>query len=70
MADTHFNEPRLAINRVYTKGGDSGDTGLVGGQRLPKDALRIEAYGTIEEDQLIRLEDEQELASARESQAS
>jgi len=44
-----FESPRLAINRVYTKRGDSGETGLAGGQRVGKDALRIEAYGTIDE---------------------
>ena len=44
-----FNEPRLALNRIYTKRGDTGDTSLVGGQRLPKDALRIECYGTVDE---------------------
>ena len=49
MDDPIFNQPRLAINRVYTRGGDSGETGLVGGQRVRKDALRIEAYGTVDE---------------------
>lgn len=44
-----FNKPRVTINRVYTKKGDSGDTGLVGGQRVPKDDARIEAYGTVDE---------------------
>jgi cob(I)alamin adenosyltransferase len=44
-----FDEPRLAINRVYTKRGDGGETGLVGGQRVRKNALRIEAYGTVDE---------------------
>ena len=44
-----FNSPRLAINRVYTKRGDTGETSLVGGQRVPKDNLRIEAYGTVDE---------------------
>jgi cob(I)alamin adenosyltransferase len=44
-----FNEPRLALNRIYTKRGDQGETSLVGGQRLPKDARRIEAYGTVDE---------------------
>ncbi len=44
-----FNEPRLAINRVYTRRGDTGQTSLVGGQRVPKDSLRLEAYGTIDE---------------------
>ncbi len=44
-----FNEPRLALNRIYTKTGDKGETGLVGGQRVPKDAQRIEVYGTVDE---------------------
>ena len=44
-----YNEPRLALNRIYTKRGDSGETSLVGGQRLPKDSRRIEAYGTVDE---------------------
>jgi len=37
------------LNRIYTKRGDSGETALVGGQRVPKDALRIECYGTVDE---------------------
>jgi len=44
-----FREPRLAINRVYTRKGDGGETQLVGGQRVPKDDARIEAYGTVDE---------------------
>ena len=44
-----FDTPRLAINRVYTRQGDSGETMLAGGQRVPKDSLRIEAYGTVDE---------------------
>jgi cob(I)alamin adenosyltransferase len=35
--------------KIYTKTGDTGDTGLYGGQRIPKDAKRVEAYGTIDE---------------------
>jgi len=49
LDDTRFNEPRFAINRVYTRGGDKGETSLVGGQRLQKDDIRIEAYGTVDE---------------------
>lgn len=49
MSDSAFNAPRLAINRVYTRRGDAGETSLVGGQRVPKDARRIEAYGTVDE---------------------
>ena len=44
-----FDRPRVAINRVYTKRGDTGQTSLVGGQRLTKSDLRIEAYGTVDE---------------------
>ncbi len=48
MAD-EFHDPHLTINRVYTRGGDKGQTSLVGGQRVAKDHLRIEAYGTVDE---------------------
>lgn len=44
-----FQEPRLALNRIYTRTGDTGETALVGGQRVEKDALRIECYGTVDE---------------------
>ncbi len=47
--DQMFNEPRLTINRVYTKQGDTGLTRLVGGQQVPKHDARIEAYGTVDE---------------------
>lgn len=49
MADQVFNEPRIALNRIYTRRGDSGQTSLVGGQRVDKDCLRIECYGTVDE---------------------
>jgi cob(I)alamin adenosyltransferase len=39
----------VRINRVYTKTGDDGTTGLVGGERARKDSARIEAYGTVDE---------------------
>ena len=39
----------VRITKVYTRTGDKGETGLVGGQRVPKDSPRIEAYGTIDE---------------------
>jgi len=35
--------------RIYTKTGDQGETGLYGGRRVPKDHVRVEAYGTIDE---------------------
>ncbi|HXO16805.1 MAG TPA: ATP:cob(I)alamin adenosyltransferase, partial [Candidatus Dormibacteraeota bacterium] len=35
--------------RIYTRTGDQGTTGLVGGGRIRKNALRIETYGTLDE---------------------
>lgn len=35
--------------KIYTKTGDEGLTGLIGGTRVPKNDLRIEAYGTVDE---------------------
>lgn len=35
--------------RIYTRTGDTGETGLIGGQRVPKDDPRVEAYGTVDE---------------------
>ncbi len=35
--------------KVYTRKGDKGTTGLIGGTRVPKHSLRIEAYGTVDE---------------------
>ncbi len=36
-------------SNVYTRRGDTGTTGLVGGQRIPKSHTRLEAYGTADE---------------------
>ena len=44
-----FDDPRIALNRIYTKRGDTGQTSLAGGQRVPKDSARIDAYGTVDE---------------------
>lgn len=35
--------------KIYTKKGDTGTTGLIGGTRVPKNHIRIESYGTIDE---------------------
>lgn len=35
--------------KIYTRSGDKGQTSLLGGQRVAKDSLRIESYGTIDE---------------------
>jgi cob(I)alamin adenosyltransferase len=49
VSDKIFDDPRLALNRIYTRQGDTGDTHLAGGQRVAKDSLRIESYGTVDE---------------------
>jgi cob(I)alamin adenosyltransferase len=49
MSDPAFNEPKLAINRIYTRVGDGGETYLVGGQKVTKDSARLECYGTVDE---------------------
>ena len=49
MEEKPFQEPRLALNRIYTKTGDQGETLLASGERVSKDSARIECYGTIDE---------------------
>lgn len=49
VSEPTFSDPQVALNRIYTKRGDTGETSLAGGQRLPKDAPRIDAYGTVDE---------------------
>ncbi|MGA2778328.1 MAG: cob(I)yrinic acid a,c-diamide adenosyltransferase [Steroidobacteraceae bacterium] len=37
------------LSKIYTRTGDQGSTGLGDGSRVPKDSLRVEAYGTVDE---------------------
>jgi len=39
----------MRIDRVYTRGGDAGQTSLIGGERVSKGAIRLECYGTVDE---------------------
>ena len=38
----------VVLNRIYTRTGDKGETGLGSGKRVPKYDLRIEVYGTVD----------------------
>jgi cob(I)alamin adenosyltransferase len=39
----------VTLNKIYTRTGDSGSTGLVGGTRIDKHAIKVAAYGDIDE---------------------
>jgi len=39
----------VRLTRIYTRGGDKGETSLGDGSRVPKHALRVAAYGTVDE---------------------
>jgi cob(I)alamin adenosyltransferase len=39
----------VRLTKIYTRGGDKGQTSLGDGTRVPKQALRVEAYGTVDE---------------------
>lgn len=39
----------IPMARIYTRTGDRGETGLVGGTRIPKDSIRVDAYGSMDE---------------------
>ena len=44
-----MNKPVVNIDRVVTRGGDTGQTSLGNGDRVPKHDPRVEAYGTVDE---------------------
>src|SRR5512144_950624 len=47
--DFHLKPDNMRINRVYTRTGDQGQTSLVGGARVSKASLRVDAYGEVDE---------------------
>jgi len=48
MASLYLYCKKMAF-KIYTKTGDQGTTALIGGTRIPKNHIRIEAYGTVDE---------------------
>lgn len=49
LQDILLKKCSFVIMKIYTKTGDKGQTSLVGGTRVSKTELRIEAYGTVDE---------------------
>ena len=49
MAGSLPSNTYFYLMKIYTKKGDKGTTGLIGGTRLPKHHVRIESYGTVDE---------------------
>ena len=49
MIAARYDDRMPRLTRIYTRKGDDGSTGLGGGQRVPKDTLRVAAYGTVDE---------------------
>ncbi|MTH76718.1 cob(I)yrinic acid a,c-diamide adenosyltransferase [Paracoccus aestuariivivens] len=39
----------VVLNKIYTRTGDGGETALSNGERVPKHAIRVEAYGSVDE---------------------
>jgi len=46
---TRKRDEPVRLDRIYTRGGDAGETSLGSGARVPKDSPRIEAYGDVDE---------------------
>ncbi len=46
---TRRRDEPVRLDRIYTRGGDAGETSLGSGARVPKDDARIEAYGDVDE---------------------
>jgi len=49
LSKNKFKEPKITINRVYTRKGDKGNTTLIGGYKVSKNSLRVCAFGEIDE---------------------
>src|SRR6218665_3606857 len=48
-SEVHHHKTQTMAGKIYTKTGDKGTTSLIGGTKVSKSHLRIEAYGTVDE---------------------
>lgn len=49
MSELNYTDPKFTLSKIYTKGGDKGQTSLVNGRRVAKDNPKVEAYGAVDE---------------------
>jgi cob(I)alamin adenosyltransferase len=49
MSEPTYQDPKITLSRIYTRGGDKGQTSLVNGRRVAKDDPKVEAYGAVDE---------------------
>ena len=49
VAPSPCYDPGMRISKVYTRAGDAGMTGIIGGGRVAKDSPRIDSFGTVDE---------------------
>ena len=49
MSESNYQDPQLTLSKIYTKGGDKGQTSLVNGRRVAKDDPKVETYGAVDE---------------------
>lgn len=49
MSDSKYQDPQFTLGKIYTRGGDKGQTSLVNGRRVSKDDPKVDAYGTVDE---------------------
>ena len=49
MKDKKYSQPKIKINKVYTRKGDKGKTAIVGGHKVNKSSIIIKAFGDIDE---------------------
>jgi cob(I)alamin adenosyltransferase len=49
MSESKYQDPQFTLSKIYTKGGDKGQTSLVNGRRVAKNDPKVAAYGAVDE---------------------